>query len=293
MDVPHDDEKKPEETTVELGTTEIHIDEHGNLQTATDQAAAVPAPTPPQPAPEPISPLPTTPLETTLPPLPTPPELTLPPLAPAPPPLGIETPELPPLPPLPPLPSLTPTADEPHHELMSSTPFSTPAPNPTQEDQPNWSTPYNLSPMDPFNGGPQDPGEMHEPKDLVFQGKNVTPPPDMTAGNLGQARDAVASALTSAPFDPLTAGPIQALNAQPMDQQPLHTDITPSITPLPAQPGATPSLVLPTAPNQPVATTPVEMHTPPPLPPPDMAAPPPVPPPLVAAPGVVIPTASR
>lgn len=252
MDVPHGDEKA-QDHTVEVGTTEIHIDEQGNLKTA-DQLGPAGLP---DMAPSPAAPLP--------------------PLPVVPPPTNLPSP-----PPVPPAP------EEPNHALMSAPPLANADAVEQLEDQPNWSTPYNLSPQDPYENTEAQAPAQSEPKDEVTHGKDIQPPGDlMGPAPLHQARGAVQSAFSGAPFDPLTAGPIQALNAEPLGAEPLH----PEPSPPPASVSDTPSLVLPPTPQAPLSTTP--LPPPPPLPPApeiEMAAPPPLPPPLVAAPGVVIPT---
>jgi hypothetical protein len=107
------------------------------------------------------------------------------------------------------------------------------------------------------------------------------------------ARSAVEQAIAAAPFDPAFGGPVQALNAQPLDPQPVHTEAPPAnLNVSPMQTSDTPMLVLPTDGSTSVtATQPIATQAPPnnyvsgvaP------AAPPPVPPPLMAGPGVVVP----
>ena len=246
MDVPHD-EPKGENKSIELGTTEIHIDEQGNLKTA-DQLGpdSLPDMSPPPP----------------------------PPPEPAPPPAG-------------------PPPEEQHHALMSAPPLSSAAAVEALEDKPNWSTPYNLSPQAPYdNTESQDPAQS-EPKDEVAHGKDIQPPADMVPPPpVDQARGAVESALSAGPFDPATAGPVEALNAQPMDTQPLHVD---DVTPPPPSPppSDTPSLILPVAPQAPISTTPTPPPPPPPPPEAETVAPPPVPPPLMVTPGSVITAPSQ
>ena len=248
MDVSHEEEK-PDGAPVEIGTTEIHIDEQGNLKTADQLApAALPDMAPP--------------------PVELPPELAVPP---------------------PPSAEAEPPAEESHHAMMSAPPLTSEAAVEALENRPNWSTPYNLSPRDPYDAIEGQSPAQSEPKDEVAHGKDITPPADFApAAPVGNARDAVQNALVAAPFDPAAAGPVAALNAQPMNQTPLHPQASP---PLPSD---TPSLVLPSGPQVPISTTPL-----PPLPPPpvvqdaEYVAPPPLPPPLVAAPGVIIPPPQR
>ncbi len=240
MDVSHEEEK-PDGAPVEIGTTEIHIDEQGNLRTADQLAPAA--------------------LSDMAPPLPV---------------------ELPP-PPVPPA-ETEPPAEESHHAMMSAPPLTSEAAVEALENRPNWSTPYNVSPQDPYGATEGQSPAQSEPKDEVAHGKDITPPVDFAPpAPVGSARDAVQNALVSAPFDPAAAGPVEALNAQPLNQTPLHPES------LPPPPPDTPSLVLPTGPQVPMSTTPL-----PPLPAPavegaEYVAPPPLPPPLVAAPSVVIP----
>jgi hypothetical protein len=116
--------------------------------------------------------------------------------------------------------------------------------------------------------------------------------------NVDSARSAVENALASAPFDPATAGPIEALNAQPMTP-PLHeeqaTDQTVVSNDVPVEPAPdaaaapppapvtpasdTPSLSLPTEPAAPSGAPQSDSVAP--------AAPPPVPPPLTFDPNLL------
>ncbi|MBX4188679.1 hypothetical protein KW792_01110 [Candidatus Saccharibacteria bacterium] len=278
MDVPHDGEVG-QEGDVEIGAAEIHIDEHGNLHTSEDAEAqkedGLPPP-PPTPVTMPTQ-LPQIPQSTELPQLPEVP--TLPPAAASlpqvPPPLAdASVPLSPPIPaPVPaPQPNAAPLSA---HAFMAQPPLNEPPMGGT--GQPNWTSSLEFAPADPYNGQGGEP----EPPDQVAHARDLKPPADMTGGTVDTARSAVDSALNSAPFDPAAAGPVQALNSQPMTP-PLHP------------PSDTPSLVLPPNPDMPLsATQPVDMHTPPPLPPVDSLAPPPIPPPLVAGPGAVVPSPPR
>lgn len=299
MDVPHDEPGKKGKTDVDLGATEIHIDEQGNL--LTNQEIRLNGP--PTPAiPPPAAPLPPPP----------PPQPVAPPVAPTPPPVPEPVPVPPPPPPLPPTPPVTvsppPQATEPAnpHAFLGSTAqpagigmsFSSSTPG-----QPEWAAPYDLVPMDPlaqasastseFGGTPiaKEPEASHE---NFSQAKVVAPPADFTgkpaplpAVPVDEARSAVEQAIAAAPYDPAFGQPVQSLNAQPLGQE-IHTD-TPA---LPAMTNTdTPMLVLPTDNSSSVtATQPIATQAPPP---PQQSvsgvAPPPMPPPLQVAPGAVVP----
>lgn len=290
MDVPHAGDPGGN-GDIELGETEIHIDEQGNLHTADDlglaqsgegmrpeepQAPALVQMAAPNPAPsaepEPESGPGFTLPETELPPAPEP---ELPPKQ--------EVPQIKvdpkPLTPVPPPVSMLPTttlADS-HHSFMGMPP----APG-----QPDWAMPYDLTPMDPLREAGAGPPPPPAPRDEVAHAHDVQPPGEL-AGNVDVARSAVESAYSVTPFDAAAAGPVQALNAQPVELQP------PSPPPPAGQSTDTPMLVLPTDGTGPVSATP------PPTSPPEItlesnsAAPPPVPPPLVAGSGIVIPPPPR
>ncbi|HET7529008.1 MAG TPA: hypothetical protein VFJ84_02150 [Candidatus Saccharimonadales bacterium] len=242
MDVPHHEDAQPEES-IDLGTTEIRIDEQGNLKSGLAEMAA-PAPMP-QEAPSP-------PPETHLP---------LPPISPAMPALDHDSSS-----PIQTEPYKAPVAAPPkpidpqlnHHAFMSQAPPAGAAP----EGEEAW-TGSSLDPADPY-GMPGAPlGQGQPPADEVFHTKDIQPPADVSVvpDSLDQARGAVQSALAAAPYDPLAEGPIQALNAQPLQPAPdVHT------LNLPADPSAA----------QPPENSPS-----------DSVAPPPVPPPLMATPGSV------
>jgi hypothetical protein len=279
IDVPHN-EKKAEKTDIELGTTEIHIDEQGNLLTNKDLQTAAEAKynvdnkiEPPRPVPETIPPSP-------------------PPVAG--PPRNNEVPA----------PS---QAAHPHNFLGSTAqppdsklPFTT-SPTP---GQPAWAAPYDLVPMDPLREGGASASEFGgstmaaDPEASVnnfSQGHQVAPPTEEISGpitptpmpsGVDSARDAVEQAIASTPFDPADQ-PLQALNSQPMSTDSLHAEppVEVSLPPMPTS--DTPMLVLPADNSGPVTTTPPTQ----PAPGSDMApaAPPLMPPPLMAAPGAVIP----
>jgi hypothetical protein len=90
------------------------------------------------------------------------------------------------------------------------------------------------------------------------------PPPPATVDN---ARGAVEQAIAAAPFDPAFGAPVQALNAQPLGQEPIHQEVQPPMPPAPPSPAIpqlehsdTPMLVLPSdnansmSATQPIAT---------------------------------------
>ncbi len=336
MDVPHDD-KKTGETHVELGTTEIHIDEQGNIKTndeqamapfetaepekseqlhetepsnqpeppAIDTAKALPVTaslplTPDIPEPLPAPPQPQAAPEPQTPPPPQPPELSLPSQGPPPQPSQVHgyatAPE--PEPKLPPPAVVPEVSPDGNHAFVGTTaqpagfnPFAS-----TAAHQPDWAAPYDLVPMDPLNNASSSTSSE-------FGSTPVTKDPEGTQGNFSQghavqpktdaqpvdsARNAVASAIAGAPFDPAFSAPVQSLNSQPLENAPLHPDNPPTAPVMPAmQNSDTPMLVLPTdnssslAATQPIATQPEASTQAPP--------PPPLPPPLMAAPGAVIP----
>ena len=285
MDVPHTGEPGAG-GDIELGETEIHIDEQGNLHTADDlglvqsgegmrteeppapvlvqMAASNPAP-PSEPEPEPG------------------PGFTLPDTEPEPapePPPQEEVPQIKvdprPLTPVPPPVSMSPTTSlaDSHHSFMGMPPVP---------GQPDWAMPYDLTPMDPLREAGASASPPPAPRDEVAHAHDVQPPGEL-AGNVDAARSAVEGAYSAAPFDPAAVGPVQALNAQPVEIQP------PEAPPPAPQSTDTPMLVLPTDGAGPVSATP-----PPPAAPPEITlestsvAPPPVPPPLVAGSGIIVP----
>jgi len=131
--------------------------------------------------------------------------------------------------------------------------------------------------MDPMRQAAMPPQCMYSaPVDDIAHVRDIQPPPEMQA-DLNHARDAVQSALAGAPFDAATAGPVQSLNAQPINSDPIHVESTVTPAPVAAPPLSTdtPMLVLPTDNGSSVtATEPVAVQTP------MQPAPPPVPPPL-------------
>ena len=287
INVPRGD-KGDEKTDIDLGTTEIHIDEQGNLRTAEDLKAAnpeLPTPLPEVAAAEP-QPIPQAAPAQELPP---------PPL-PAPEPQIIHTPT--PLPEIKAEPAQQPpgSPSPSPHSFMGNTaqPTGGVGINFSDNGQPDWAAPYDLVPMDPMREAGAGASEFgstaaNEPPEAASDNfshvRTVQPPVEPVNTPVDSARGAVESALAAAPFDPAFSPPVQALNAQPMGEP---------ITPPPAIPpqatnSDTPSLVLPTSGAGPIAaTTPVAPASPADAEIP-VAAPPPVPPPLVAGPGVVVP----
>lgn len=143
------------------------------------------------------------------------------------------------------------------HDYLSPTQSSSLPSSFSAPGQPDWAAPYDLVPADPMDKAAGEGISSH--------GHNVQPPA------VDNARNAVQSALNSAPFDPVAAGPVQALNAQPIE-----------VEPPPSQaPGDTPSLTLPVGDS--LSLPPKSM------PGVDPAAPPPLPPPLMTGPGAVVP----
>jgi len=123
-------------------------------------------------------------------------------------------------------------------------------------------------------------GQGHQ---IPVPGQQVSQPPP-PAGNVDNARSAVEQAIAAAPFDPAFGQPVQALNAQPLGQEPIHQETQTASAGPPAIPqlehSDTPMLVLPTdnsnslTATQPIATQPGESVSgvappvPPPVPPP-------------------------
>jgi hypothetical protein len=303
IDVPHGDGQKKEVTNVELGTTEIHIDEQGNL--LTDQEiklsppeAAQPLP-PPAPAPTPEVTLPPAPVEP-----PPPPQIEPVPM-PTPPPPPAPAPTLPP-------PPMAATSAEPenHHAFLGSTAqpqgigmaFSSTSPS-----QPDWASPYDLVPMDPMSQAGAANSEFGSTPAAVnpetaqgnfTQGRAMNPPasfsgkPDpLPAQPVDNARSAVEQAIAAAPFDPAFGAPVQALNSQPLGGQQIHSEAPPAPNNLPPLPSSdTPMLVLPSDNSSSVtATQPIANQQQAPQQSVSGVAPPPVPPPLQVAPGAVVP----
>ncbi len=265
LDVAHDN-KKQESGEIEVTPTEIHIDELGNLSASQAAAPAPPAQSvPAAPPPEPVQPLPEMPAEPVQPP---------PPAQPAPP---------------------APSQAANRHVYLgpSNSAFATTAP----VGQPDWAAPYDLVPMDPFSeagglnenapSGRQVPLAATADKDSAVDeigiGRTAPLVPQPKPSLVDSARGAVESAINSAPFDPAFAGPIAALNAQPLEP-------VPPVQPTSASYTDTPMLVLPSNAGGQMTTS--QPQTP--LPPIDQpVAPPPVPPPLTIAPGVVVPTSPQ
>ena len=297
IDVPHDDGKKKDKADVELGTTEIHIDEQGNLLTdqeiklnapaAVQQPPPLPPPPPPpipepQPAPPPAEPAPLPP------PLP-------PPVEPVPLPVPPPAPTLPPLPP--PASAPPPVEPENHHAFLGSTaqpPGVGMAFSSTSPSQPDWASPYDLVPMDPLAQAGASASEFgstaasanpETTQGNFSQGHGINPPAGFTgkpeplpAPPVDEARSAVEQAIAAAPFDPAFGAPVQALNAQPLGRQQIHSEAPPAEANLPPLPSSdTPMLVLPSDNNSSVtATQPIATQTPPAQQPVSGVAPPPV-----------------
>jgi hypothetical protein len=299
MDVPKGDQKN-EKTDIDLGTTEIHIDEQGNLHTedalapvqAEPKTEAAPEPVPPEPAQPPAAPAPPPP------PAPAP----LPPQTPAPPPLPppVEQPQpirqeplsapLPTLPPPEPAPTVEPPSAGSHHAFIGTTAqpagMGIPFPN---TGQPDWAAPYDLASTDPLRDVGASTSEFgstpvvqapEEASGNFSQGHAIQPPTTPLASPLDNARSAVESALSSAPFDP-AFHPVEGLNTQSFNNnEPIHAEApNPAVQMPPLQASDTPMLVLPNS-GQGVSATPAPAGAP---------APPPIPPPLVASPGAVVP----
>jgi hypothetical protein len=266
MDVPKDD-KTGGKTDIELGTTEIHIDEQGNIRTQDELRSKSAEPT-----------VPTEPLITPV-ALPVKEEVSEEPhLQPAKP-SEPASPLAPLSPPLPAEPAASP------HAFMGATAqpgqSDTDIPFSATSGQPDWAAPYEMVPLDPMAGA--DNGAAASAPWTSTQGHSVQPPSSsVTPVNMpvDSARSAVESALSKAPFDP-AFNPVDSLNAQPMP------DPLPPPAPVPSASGDTPALTLPINGSGPVSATPPPLPIT--LPENDSPAPPPVPPPLVAGNGAVIP----
>jgi len=297
IDISHKDEKKDEKPAPQEGTTEIHIDEQGNLVTNQEvqlQAQAAPVAA----APSTMSSLPV------LPPEPSAESLEPPDPAPAEPfPVSAPAPQAPasttpwfdtPKPQIkevraseaPPAPAPAPAEPQSHHAFLGGTaqpaglgiPFS-----PSSSSQPDWAAPYDLVPMDPMAQAGASTSEFGsspaatnpEASTANFsQGRQVAPPSEQAAQSMppppatvDNARSAVEQAIAAAPFDPAFGAPVQALNAQPLGQEPIHQEVQPPMPPAPPSPAIpqlehsdTPMLVLPSdnansmSATQPIAT---------------------------------------
>ncbi|MGH7156986.1 MAG: hypothetical protein ACREGG_02660, partial [Candidatus Saccharimonadales bacterium] len=193
-------------------------------------------------------------------------------------------------------------AEEPHAYLGSTAPGASTGSS-ASSGQPDWASPYDLVPVDPFSqvdGFNEDlpSGRTMPPPSAPQADHNVdeigvtttTPQPQTLPSSVDSARSAVDSAIAAAPFDPSFAPPVEALNAQPLGEPELAPPT--SVPAVPANPPAvgndTPMLVLPTdSTGGLTASQPVVNQTPPaPL---NNVAPPPVPPPLTIAPGAIMP----
>jgi hypothetical protein len=282
MDVPREENKKGK-TDIDLGTTEIHIDEEGNIRTQdTLLHQEMPALKPEVPA-----------LNYEAPAL----NQEVPAAAAYQDPAPAPEPPIPPPPVIPqPLQPAAPPAEPPakNHAFMgnSAQPGGLNVPFP-DTGQPDWAAPYDLVPMDPLRDDsetPQSPGTPTPDAALTSpQGHTVQPPGSTQVTPIGSpvdsARNAVESALAQAPFDPAFSPPVDALHAQPLDEA-LH--VQPAIPSPVKAAGDTPVLALPINGSVPVSAIPPPPFSPPP-PAGSQAAPPPMPPPLMAAPGAVIP----
>jgi hypothetical protein len=298
IDVPKDDNKN-EKTDIDLGTTEIHIDEQGNLHT--EDSIPMPAQLPAAPQVpvhhEQPSPLPAQTLSA---PTPIAPSLSPPPLPAPPPPPIIQphpAPEAPPsaeptLPPPEPIPTVKPPSASSPHAFIGGTAqpagMGIPFPN---TGQPDWAAPYDLASTDPLRDVGASTSEFgsapvtHAPEEgsgNFSQGHAIQPPSvNPVDSPLDNARSAVESALAAAPFDP-AFHPVEGLQTQSFNNnEPIHAEApNPVIQMPPLQASDTPMLVLPNG-GQGVSTNQVPQT--------DSAAPPPIPPPLVAGPGVIVP----
>ncbi|HEX5447657.1 MAG TPA: hypothetical protein VFW90_00420 [Candidatus Saccharimonadales bacterium] len=287
IDVPHGP-KNEENTQVDLGTTEIHIDEQGNLKTYEEVAQPPGSPEPSGDQPPPVSapqPIPQQPAE--------------PPREPA----------QPPPPPQPP----TYPAPQPGAPAVSGHSYLNPQ-TAGPKGQPDWATPYDLVPMDPFSQSSRPSEDLPSGRpssapstpnvdtsiDEIGVARPQTAQVTPVSAPLDDARNAVQQAFASEPFDPAFNGPVQSLNSQQLDSEPLHPQQTgpmptpplPSIPPVQMTNSDTPMLVLPTGAPAPPPPMPAQapVNSQPGLASlPPATAPPPVPPPLMTAPGAVVP----
>jgi hypothetical protein len=253
MNVPRGNDSGTQD--VDLGTTEIHIDEQGNLRTLEEERRKA--------------------------------QERLQTAAPA--------SSVPPVEPVNPVAKSEPEADKAqnnHHAFLGTTaqPYTADVPFSATTGQTDWAAPYEMVPLDPlgdkgatsseFGSTPVSAPSEASP-DNFSQVHTVQPPSEPTpvATPVDNARSAVETAIAGAPFDPAFSPPVQALNSQ------MLAEPSPAAPPNPAASASdTPSLQLPGMSPPPAA---------PPQPPPaaDVAstAPPPMPPPLVAGPGAVVP----
>jgi hypothetical protein len=256
MDVPRGDDPK-KKTDIDLGTTEIHIDEQGNIKTkdslpvqdepAFEEPAVIPAPTP------------------------APPAVVLPP----------------------PIPEPAEPPASPHAFMGASAQPTGPGIPFPDTGQPDWTSPYEMVPIDPLREedglSPDARNLSQQPPLAPPQGHVVQPPDSVTPvtpinSPVDSARSAVESALSQVPFDPAFSPPVESLNAQPL------AEVAHPETPMaPQSPNGTPVLILPINGSGPVSATPPPLPS---LPIENIGepAPPPGPPPLMAAPGAIIPT---
>ena len=241
IDVPHDD-KPAEKANTQPGTTEIHIDEQGNLLTSRDI--------------------------------------------------------------MPPSTVSATTEPENRHAFLGTTaqPPNQGYPAAAGEDAADWAAPYDLGSAAPteqpvasrsdFNSSmpavsPVSPQDYNSAPAPVAASPPVTPV--QPAPMVDNARSAVEQAIDAAPFDPGFAPPVQALNAQTLDTEPVSYEApapVPDAAPPPAPSSDTPMLVLPTDNNaQSAAPAPAHNYSSDVAP----AAPPPLPPPLTTASGAAVP----
>ena len=181
LSIDHND-KKPGSA---VDPEEIHIDEHGNIKTAADLA---PPPPPEAALQEELS------------------ESVPQPAAPAPAPAS---------------PPAEPSAPGPHALLSTEAPALTSPFSATTETE--WKDPYNSVSIDPLNNAAPAPSAFEQKaQDVPLPDAQAKAEPAQTvkpaqqAATVDNARDAVASALSQAPFDP-AFDPIASLNATPVD----------------------------------------------------------------------------
>jgi hypothetical protein len=174
-------------------------------------------------------------------------------------------------------------------------------PSSVNSGQPDWAAPYDLVPMDTTSqpgfdnedvpsGSPAPSPSSLIPLDSVNElGMSVPTPVPASVDN---ARNAVETAIASAPFDPAFNGPIAALNAQPLSAVAEEEPVAPTPAPVATPVSDTPSLVLPADNSAPITATPSAISQSP-IMSSDSIAPPPLPPPLMVGSGAVIPNTSQ
>ena len=229
LSISHEPER-PDSMEVEVKPDEIHIDEHGNIQTAEGRTTpTLTSQTLPPDMPKPIEP-------ETVSEAPEPVQPALEPAKPAEPstlasPLKAEEAKEE---------TEAPSEATKPHTIMDPKSYQPAMSSPLSADtQPSAN-------QNPFDASFDPLGEKHEHDEAVYSHAHKVQPPTVDS-----ARSAVQNAVAGAPFDPATAGPIDALNARPLDSnlnaaapspglaQPIQAEsaqITPKVPPPPVPP---------------------------------------------------------